>query len=162
MNQIFLTIKRLTISLILTYCYLLTGCSGESGNKTMDFLTIADHNDMGTLYGDQINYNRLHQVVIKNPANWTQFWNQYTEGKTPVPEKPVVNFDQHMVIGIFMELSTPCTSLKINKVSEDSKVTVHYQITSSSGICVQVTADKGEIISIAKTDKEIIFHEIID
>jgi hypothetical protein len=146
----------------ITSCCLLMACSGESDSKPLNYLTISDQEDMGTLYGDQINYNQLHKVVIKTPESWTQFWNQYTEGKTPKPEKPNVDFNQYMVIGLFMEVGTPCTALKVNKVSEDSIIKVHYQITSSNAVCIQVTADKGEIISIAKTEKEVAFHEIID
>jgi hypothetical protein len=157
--------KRSAIKLftgsILMGC-LLAACSGESDGTSQNFLTISDQEDMGTAYGNQINYDQLHSVVIKNSTSWDQFWNQYTEGKTPQPEKPGIDFNQHMVIGVFMELGTPCTSLKVNKVTEDTKITIHYQITSSSLTCVQVTADKGELISIDKTDKEIIFHEIID
>lgn len=156
----FSPVKLLT-GILMTSC-LLIACSGESGGESQDYLKIGDHEDMGTLYGDQIKYGQIHSVVIKNTTSWDQFWNQFTEGKAPQPEKPSVDFNQQMVIGLFMEVGTPCTAFKINKVTEDSKITIHYQITSTNATCVQITADKGEIISIEKTDKEIIFHEIID
>lgn len=162
MQKIFVPITLLAKAILITSCCLLIACSGESDDKSLNYLTISDQEDMGTLYGNQINYDQLHNVVINNPENWTQFWNQYTEGKTPKPEKPNVDFNQEMVIGLFMEVGTPCTAFKVNKVTEDSKITIHYQITSSNVTCVQMTADKGEIISIEKSEKEIIFHEIID
>lgn len=148
------------LGILITSCCLLMACSGESDSKPLNYLTISDHDDMGTLFGDQINYNQLQSIVIKNTDNWTSFWNQYTEGKTPKPEKPTVDFNQHMVVGIFMEVGTPCTGFEVIKVSEGSSIQIDYQVKPSDAVCVQVTADKAEIIIIEKTDKTINFNRV--
>lgn len=157
------SIRLLTAITLITSFSLLMACSGESDEDSLDYLTISDHEDMGTLYGDQINYNQLHKIVIKDTNNWTLFWNQYTEGKTPKPEKPAIDFSKHIAIGIFMEVSNPCVSFKISKVTEEGPtVIVHYESVSSNTICTQVTADKAEIITIEKTEKTIEFRKTND
>ena len=152
---------KLSFMIILMVC-LLTACSGDSDNESLNYLTISDHDDMGTTYGDQINYNELHKVIIKDADSWAQFWNQYTQGKNPAPQKPQVDFTQDMVVGIFMEVGNPCTSFKVKEVTEDSVITLHYESVNSNEICIQVTADKAEIISLDKSNKNIEFRKIED
>lgn len=135
---------------------LLAGCSSEDDDlsKSLDFETI----EKDSYSGIETSQN----VIVSNINDWEELWNE-TVTWTP-DERPFVNFNESMVIAVFMgEQTSGGFEIEILELKEaDDVIEVVSKFTvpdGGSGFTTALT-QPFHMIKINKTDKNIIFSQL--
>lgn len=108
--------------------------------------------------GANSGYERASQMVIDNPEEWADIWQQHASSNIPSPPVPDVDFTDHQVVAVFMgEKRSGGYSVEIltveNKNSEKDDqtslvITVAYHQPKSGEIVQEVITHPYHIITI--------------
>ncbi|MFC1801459.1 protease complex subunit PrcB family protein [Nanoarchaeota archaeon] len=132
---------------------LISGC-GTQIPESSSFETIS-HSSSGTRHQEKQDY------VIINEDDLMEMWEKVYTNVDPVPELPDVNFDEEMVIAVFLGTKpTGGYTIEITEVVEtEDSLEVYVKETSPSPrniVALAVTYPE-HIVKVEKTDKEVVF-----
>lgn len=101
-------------------------------------------------------------MVIKTEVEWEALWQEMTQGHyDPEPELPPVDFDNYMVIGVFLgTTSYGNISVKITEIEETKdSIIVHYEIHEPGpGVgWLFVLGAPNHIVKVKLSDKDVVF-----
>jgi PrcB C-terminal len=116
--------------------------------------------------GQQCGITTQRFEVIRNSSSFTNLWLSHSEGFSPVPEQPVVDFDQNMVIAAFLgEQSTGGYSIEITGVAElADSIVVNVKGALPGAGCMLTTAVSKpyHVVTVPKSSKPIAFVTTIE
>ena len=101
-------------------------------------------------------------VVVKDAAALEALWREHEQAPTPAPV-PKVDFDTHMVIGVFAGYSSGCHEFSIRSIGlESGKVVVAYEDRDINpvAVCVAVVTAPMQLVTIPRTDAPVDFVKI--
>ena len=148
------------IRLVAICIFLFSSCGSGIKKNTKPLLqnTIAFETLAQDFYGGMTDSKFM---VIKNEKTLDTIYNLINEGKIPVLKTPIINFEQEMVIALFLgEKNSGGYSIAVEQIMNvDDKVNVVYRITSPKAgeMVTSVMTQPYCIIKIPKTSKEIVF-----
>jgi protease stability complex PrcB-like protein len=135
---------------------LIVACSSQSTNnssKSLPFQTL-EHSQNSAITGPR-------QLVIRDSSNWQSLWREHTANIQPHPAIPNVDFNQHMVIGVFLgERPNLCYQVTIESIEKYSnkKIIVGYKETKpSGGVCAQAIAYPVHLVSVTRSNLTVDF-----
>lgn len=105
------------------------------------------------------------ELVITDQSDWEIFWENLYSHYSHQQPVPAIDFDQEMIIAITMgTMPDGCSCLRITDVEETHDfVRVQYlkNMRSQDDVCTEALTNPYHIISIPKTDKEILFSSTV-
>ena len=158
--------KWLKISLVFHVVFLLSiiGCIPFfDDSESLSFTTINT-----TRYYEMRDYPHYYGLddflykVIQTEAEWEELWKEMTQDYDPEPELPPVDFDNYMVIGVFLGQISSSISVKITKIEETKdSIIVHYEIhqPGPGGVWKLEIGRPNHIVKVKRSDKEVVFME---
>ena len=103
-----------------------------------DGTTVAFKTVDATLYSG---VSPTRNVVIKDAAAWSKFWDAHQAGRGKSEPIPDIDFSQQMVLGVFFKVPNNCSTVEILKLSiRAQKLLVEYR--------------ENEVVSIASCDPD--------
>lgn len=101
------------------------------------------------------------QYAIRNEEEWETLWNRVYKGRSPIPERPDVDFAKEMVIAVFMgEKPTGGYSIEIERIVEREETwEVHVQETApgpNDGV-IEALTQPYHMVRTPRTEKEVTF-----
>lgn len=114
--------------------------------------------------GNSSGIREPREVIIKDASSWAKFWAEHQSNMgTPAPA-PVVNFNKHMVIGIFVgDRGSSGFSVEITNIKEIGKETVvSYRETqpSSGRMQLSIMTQPYHLRAIPRTNYPIRFKKL--
>ena len=103
------------------------------------------------------------RLIIRTQEEWVAFWGEVVSRRTPAPEAPQVDFDQHMVIAASMGTrSTGGYSISIDDVSQvESRLIVTVSEMTPGVGCATIQAITSPVtaVLIPRSDDPVMFIE---
>ena len=99
-------------------------------------------------------------IIIKTEGEWEALWKEMTQGPyRPEPELPPVDFDNDMVIGVFLGITpTSWISVKITEIEETKdNIVVHYEIYQPGSGFIWAVGSPNHIVKVKRSDKDVVF-----
>jgi heat shock protein HslJ/uncharacterized protein YecT (DUF1311 family) len=116
--------------------------------------------------GQQCGITTQRFEVIRDSSSFTNLWRSHSEGFSPAPEQPVVDFDQNMVIATFFgEQRTGGYSIEITGVAElaDSIVVNVKGTLPGAGCMLTMAVSKPyHVVNIPKSSKPAAFVTTVE
>lgn len=113
--------------------------------------------------GDYSGYTKKDFLVIKTMEEWQKVWSIHASAKLPLPELPVIDFNNQMLIAVFAgEYSSGGYSIRIDNVDKTKKVilvTIVQAKPERNAITGRALTQPYQIVQIEKTDLPIEFVE---
>jgi hypothetical protein len=121
---------------------LLISCGGGSDEIEVPFVSLA---------GDFSGEWPVRNYVLRSESEWETAWLEHTPALSPPPEKPVVNFQTNVLLGVSLGLSRGgCESVAIVRVTRAAaNHLVEYRQNTPSGLNFGCTGDQAALISLA-------------
>lgn len=149
--------KYILIVALSLLCVNLSGCNaeGNDSDNSVLFETIAS--------GAQSGVQSQTLQVIRSDAELNSLWNEHTVYLSPVPEKPVVDFSNEILIGAFLGETPTATCMNTLEVSsvETSETSVIVNITikvPSTTVTCLVAEQPFEVIKLQRVENYIGFN----
>jgi hypothetical protein len=80
-------------------------------------------------------------LIIKTQKEWQDLWQKHVQGILPAPAIPEIDFDNNMVVAVFMgEKNTSGYAIRISRIEEaDDKIYIELEetIPSSDSVVTQ-------------------------
>ena len=109
-------------------------------------------------------YGRIEEsvnLVIKNYEKWDSLWSKVYETRIPKPELPEVNFEEEMILAVFMGYHpTGGYSVSIeNIIEKEERLIVEKKVVTPGpdDMVTNAITHPFHIVKTKKTDKEIVF-----
>lgn len=103
-------------------------------------------------------------VVVRDAAAWATLWSAHSQGRSPAPEMPRVDFTTHMLVAVFAGQSgNGCRQVLIHKVSSGSgKLVVSFEERDlqTVAICTQAASAPMAVAAIPRSDAVVEFINI--
>lgn len=156
-----MSMTAIKISVILITIVLFAGC--DSTGLDNDFFNDADEIGFEEVeagfYGTVTNQN----LVLREEAQFVEFWDSLHQNKTPIPELPDVDFSSQMVLASTME-TQPTGGYNIEIVGVRLKngilgVKVLNTIPGDGCITTQALTTPYHLVKLDKRSEEIQFFE---
>jgi PrcB C-terminal len=116
--------------------------------------------------GQQCGITTQRFEVIRDSSSFTNLWRSHSEGVSPAPEQPVVDFDQNMVIATFFgEQRTGGYSIEVAGVAElaDSIVVNVKGTLPGAGCMLTMAVSKPyHVVTIPKSSKPAAFVTTVE
>lgn len=150
-------------SLPLVCSLLLVACSGSDTSITSSSTkTSIPPVELGNRKSS-LTPSAIENSVIREPEAWAALWHKRMAGSPPVPV-PAVNFDQQMVIGIFLGgYPSSCYAIAIINLEQQGEQTwVTYQVNppEPTEICAQAISYPLKLIAVPKKMGEVFFVDV--
>lgn len=101
------------------------------------------------------------QVVIKDAAAFNALWASHAAGREPAPEQPRIDFNTHMVVGVFAgEGGNGCRQVSVTKVASGAgKIVVSFEERDlqTFTVCTQATSSPMHLVAIPRSDVPVEF-----
>lgn len=139
--------------LLLTSCDLLSGQTGQKGGA-LDFENVKE--------ARYLNVQNAQTAVFRTEAEWDAFWNAHvdTQEGADTPPPPQINFDEHMVIGLFWGTITGCSG-EVDAIQDvragGNEIVVRAEDWTSGATCMALVQPR-QVIKIAQTDRPVTFR----
>lgn len=103
-------------------------------------------------------------VVVRDAAAWASLWAAHSQGRSPAPEMPRVDFGAQMLVAVFAGQSgNGCRHVRIDKVTSGSgKVVVSFEERdlATFAICTQAASSPMAVAAIPRSDAVVEFINI--
>ena len=103
-------------------------------------------------------------VVVRDADALAALWAEHSNGRSPAPAMPVVNFSAQMVVAVFAgQTANGCRQARIDKVSLDAgKLVVSYEERDlqTFAVCTQALSSPMVAITVARSDAVVEFVDI--
>lgn len=103
---------------------------------------------------------KAQNVVIRNAADFSALWANHMSNRVPVPDLPVVDFSQKMVVGVFAgQVNHGCGSVSLHHVRNDgARLTVAYSAsTAMPEVCTMVMGSPAALAVVERSDAPVEF-----
>jgi hypothetical protein len=102
------------------------------------------------------------EIVIRDDSTWSTVWAKHSSNVMPGPHKPVINFQNEMVIGVFLG-SRPSSGYSVNIdsiVDNGSELVVTYTEgrPPAGGISLTVMTAPYQMVRVPTSSKPVIFQ----
>jgi hypothetical protein len=116
--------------------------------------------------GQQCGITTQRFEVIRDSSSFTKLWRSHSDGFSPAPEQPVVDFDQNMVIAAFLgERNSGGHSIEITGVAElADSIAVNVKGTLPGAGCMLTMAvtQPYHVVTIPKSSKPAAFVTTVE
>ncbi|MBZ2206786.1 protease complex subunit PrcB family protein [Massilia soli] len=103
-------------------------------------------------------------VVVRDADALAALWAEHSNGRSPAPLMPSVNFSAQMVVAVFAGHSgSGCRQIRIDKISLDAgKLVVSYEERDlqTFAICTQAVSSPMVAVTVARTDAAVQFVDL--
>ena len=103
-------------------------------------------------------------VVVRDLDAWATLWAAHSNGRSPAPAMPLVNFSAEMVVAVFAGQSgNGCRQVRIDKVNLDAgKLVVSYEERDlqTFAVCTQALSAPMIAVTVARSDAAVEFVDI--
>lgn len=112
----------------------------------------------GNFYGDWPVQNH----VARTQAQWSQIWDQHDPMQSPTPEKPVVDFSAHTVVGVSMGWGpSGCDGVEIVRIAQEPgqlRVVYRRTIVPPMVACTTAMVPLITFVTIPATAEPVVFE----
>jgi hypothetical protein len=150
--------KQIVLCLIMGFFLLPLGCMGKKQ---------AVKNETPVKFSEIIsgNYSGIQDrtfVTILSEDEFVNLWSEVFSSRSPVPEIPHIDFEQEMVIGLFMgTFSTGGYSVFVEEVTETpEQLNIHYRFKTpgKDDMVTMALSQPFQLLIIPRTTKSISFQ----
>lgn len=98
--------------------------------------------------------------IIRNKNDWSELWTQAFSSHTAPPPVPDIDFNHHLVLGVFAgAIDHEGASINIHKLEKNENgLIVHYTVTEATGDATDEDYGPFHVIVTQKTEKPITFE----
>ncbi|TVR88010.1 MAG: protease complex subunit PrcB family protein [Spirochaetaceae bacterium] len=127
---------------------------GESPQRSPGYQTVARGSYSGVL--------SQREVLIESEAAFERLWRELHSGRSPVPQKPSINFETHQIAAVFAgEKPSGGFSVEVTTIqTEEDYLTIYFQEQSPSpgDIVTQALTQPYHIVQFPRTERDIRFR----
>ena len=130
--------------------------SGSTLPAEVSFATVAEDAFSGV--------HEAKTVVVRDANAWAALWAAHSNGRSPAPAMPQVDFSTSLVVAVFAgQTGNGCRQARIDKVSaEAGKIVVRYEERDlqTFAVCIQAASSPMIAVTVARSDAVVEFVNI--
>lgn len=102
-------------------------------------------------------------MVVRDAGAWSALWAQHSDGRSPAPAMPQVDFSSQMLVAVFAGQASGCRQVRIDTASAgDGKIVVRFEERdlATFAVCTETAGTPMSVAALARSSAAVEFVNI--